>query len=96
MHPVGWPWDVVGKVRGVNWGEGPGVYQEEIGLLLGAIKPNSDEDTIILASAISRGEYQKLYKIAALIKTHLVLVENAFPPCSGWVDKTPKKDVNNI
>ena len=59
MHPVGRPWDVVGEVRGVNGDEGPGVHQEEVGLLLGAIKPNSDEDTVILASAISRGEYSE-------------------------------------
>ena len=56
VHPMCWPWYIVLKVRGVNGGEGPSVHQEEVGLFLGAIKPNSDEDTIILASAISGGE----------------------------------------
>ena len=60
VHSVGGPWDVVGKVRGVNGGERPGVHQEEVGLLPGTIKPNSDEDTIILASAISGGDYSEI------------------------------------
>ena len=84
---MGRPWYVVGKVGGVNGDKGLGVHQEEVGLLLGAIKPNSDEDTVIFASTISRGEYSE--KTKNLTKPHLVLVENASPPCSDWVDKTP-------
>ena len=57
---MGRPGNVVGEVGSVDWGEALGVHQEEVGLLLGAIKPNSDEDTIILASAISGGEYSEI------------------------------------
>ena len=51
---MGRPGYVVGEEGGVDGGEGLGVHQEEVRLLPSTIKPNRDEDTIILASAISR------------------------------------------
>ena len=46
---MGGPWDVVGEVGGVDGGEALGVHQEEVGLLLGAIKSDGQEDSIILS-----------------------------------------------
>ena len=49
VHAVGRPGYVVGEVGGVDGGEALGVHQEEVGLLLGAIKTDGQKDTIVLS-----------------------------------------------
>ena len=46
---MGRPGYVVGEVGSVDGGEALGIHQEEVGLLLGAIKTDGQEDTIVLS-----------------------------------------------
>ena len=87
---MGWPGYVVGEVGGVYGGEGLGVHQEEVRLLPSTIKPNSDEDTIILTSAISRQKHLDFTldtwtKMCSLWIDPYITAEYVLVACVGWV-----------
>ena len=66
VHAVSWPGDVVGQVGGVDGGEGGGVQHQEVGLLPLSVKPDGDQDPVILRWAIGTGQEVHLPHVVVL------------------------------
>ena len=58
----------------VDGSECSGVYKEEVGLLSGTVKANSDEDPVILSRAARSGQKMHLRHVVVLAVQNLVLL----------------------